>query len=458
SYLDSAIVVAYLLITLAIGVWSGRHVSTMKDFCIGDRKMSTTALVMTMFATFVGGGLTIGLVEKVFHVGLVYVFIFLGLSLSKLLTGWLIQRANFPMKDCISPGDVVAYFYGIPGKIFSGVFIAVISAGYLAVQMKSLSYVLDYFYEIPQHQGVWFGLGVVMFYSCVGGIRAVSTTDVFQFGLMFIALPVICFVGLQIVGGYEELWLRVPAERAYFFPQGKNMWKHISAFFLFAPPFITATAIQRILLARDKQQGALALQVTALLGLPFKLMVGLIGLIALASSLKLSGGAILLHLIQQTSPVGIKGLLIVSLLAVVMSSADSGLHLISVTVAHDVVKPIFPRSLSSKGELFLARVASVFSGVFAVGFALHYQDLLDIALSLKSFWVPIFAIPLTAAILGYYASAQTFLITASTGFLFVASWKTFFVGTSSYMPSVLVSFITFFVARQFDSQAVRQGR
>ena len=65
--IDFAIVILYLLVTLIIGLYSGRGIKTMKDYVIGDRdKYTTPVLVMTLLATLLGGGSTSGTVEKIF--------------------------------------------------------------------------------------------------------------------------------------------------------------------------------------------------------------------------------------------------------------------------------------------------------------------------------------------------------------------------------------------------------
>ncbi|MEM7589199.1 MAG: hypothetical protein AAF320_03440, partial [Myxococcota bacterium] len=220
SYLDSAIVVAYLLITLAIGVWSGRHVSTMKDFCIGDRKMSTTALVIAMFATLAGGGDTIGLTEKIVKFGLAYVFVYASAHVFYFLVMWLIApRMGKAMEKAISPGDFAKYFYGTPGKIITGLSVVFFYSAILGIQVKSFSYLFGYFFDFSQTQACLLACFIFVFYSSIGGIKSVNSTDIFQFGTMFIALPALCYVGLQSIGGYDAIKMSVPVEHLQIIPR-----------------------------------------------------------------------------------------------------------------------------------------------------------------------------------------------------------------------------------------------
>ncbi|MEM7589122.1 MAG: hypothetical protein AAF320_03045, partial [Myxococcota bacterium] len=94
SQLDLAIVGIYMVATLAVGIYFGRKTDSFKDFAIGDRKIGTFALVATMFASVTGGSSTIGLSEKVFSVGLVFIFVFCGKSICKVMEAAVFKQCR----------------------------------------------------------------------------------------------------------------------------------------------------------------------------------------------------------------------------------------------------------------------------------------------------------------------------------------------------------------------------
>ncbi|MEM7496200.1 MAG: hypothetical protein AAF471_08890, partial [Myxococcota bacterium] len=98
SQLDLGIVGLYLVAMLVIGVYSGWKTNSFKDFAIGDRKVGFMALVATAFATHLGGNSTVGLSEKVFLHGIVFIFILLGFSISLLIIGTFVFGR---MNDCL---------------------------------------------------------------------------------------------------------------------------------------------------------------------------------------------------------------------------------------------------------------------------------------------------------------------------------------------------------------------
>ncbi|MEM7495002.1 MAG: sodium:solute symporter family protein, partial [Myxococcota bacterium] len=202
SQIDLWIVGAYFLVTIIIGIACGRNVSSMKDFAVGKRSFGGAVLVSTMFATEIGGGSTLRLNERVFQFGLVYVTIYCAMSVYRVLAGWLvIPRMGSCIERAISSGDIMEHFYGKLGKVVAGSGAVLICIGKLAAQILALGVVFEVFLQLPASWGVWLGAGVVLFYASVGGMLAITATDVFQFAVLLIAIPLLCIVGLQKAGG-----------------------------------------------------------------------------------------------------------------------------------------------------------------------------------------------------------------------------------------------------------------
>ena len=118
--IDLTIIVLYLLVTLAVGLYQGRKISSMKDYAIADRNYATPVMVAAVFATWVGGESTLGMAEKIFSVGLVFIFIFFGSSLNKLSIAYLIAPRMKKFEGMISIGDMMESSYGRVGKIITG--------------------------------------------------------------------------------------------------------------------------------------------------------------------------------------------------------------------------------------------------------------------------------------------------------------------------------------------------
>ncbi|MEM7589036.1 MAG: ATP-binding protein, partial [Myxococcota bacterium] len=161
----------------------------------------------------------------------------------------------------------------------------------------------------------------------------------------------------------------------------------------------------------------------------------------------------MLWLIQQLTSQGTQGLLVVGLLAVVMSTTDSILHVTTVSLVNDLITPLRARSIDSKAKLRLARWTSFIFGCGAMGVALSFKDVLSANAAFLNFWTTIIPIPLIAAVYGFCASGKTLVRATCISVVATACWKiwgTPATGISSFVPGILFSFFSFFGLRMLD--------
>ena len=74
STIDITVLIIFLAFTLAVGTWAGKGISTIESYAVGNRNYNTFALFATLSASYIGGGYTFGLSEKVFTHGIFYSF------------------------------------------------------------------------------------------------------------------------------------------------------------------------------------------------------------------------------------------------------------------------------------------------------------------------------------------------------------------------------------------------
>ena len=84
--IDLAIVIIYMIVVLGIGLLSGLKVRDLKDYSVSKNSFTTFVMVAAIFATLVGGGSTMGISEKVFSSGLVFLVACLGFVVRDILT------------------------------------------------------------------------------------------------------------------------------------------------------------------------------------------------------------------------------------------------------------------------------------------------------------------------------------------------------------------------------------
>jgi SSS family solute:Na+ symporter len=157
--------------------------------------------------------------------------------------------------------------------------------------------------------------------------------------------------------------------------------------------------------------------------IPFFAISGCLGLVALALNPQIDPNQAIPYVVQSALPIGLRGLVIAGIIAVVMSSADSFLNSASVAFVNDIVNPLRKEKLSEQRGLLWARLATLVTGGLAIVFAIRIQSLLDILIYAYNFWSPIILVPLAATLLGYHSSKRAFIAGASAGLVGVYVWN-----------------------------------
>lgn len=457
--IDSIIVAFYMIVVLIAGLMSGMKVRDMRDYAVAKNSFSTFMIVATIFATLIGGGATMGVSEKIFSTGLVFLCACFGFVIRDLLTAHYILPRFRRFQGCLTVGDIMATSYGKTGKILVGIAGTLQASVYLSMQVAAVGHLLKYFIDLPYTLGVILGLGIVIIYSSFGGIKAVTITDVIQFSVLIIAIPVTFTIGVEMVGGFYGLVNSVPAEKLSLIPQKGDHIRFYSLLLVFMLPNMTPALAQRFLMGRDAQQIKKALVISALARIPYYIMVAILGLVAFILEPTLEADMAFPYLVNHILPVGVKGLVIAGVMAVIMSTADSLLHVAGLSLTHDVIKPLCGDKLSDEQELRIARWMTAVIGIIAVTSALTTTNIIELNILAYAFWLPGIAVPLVASILGIRASMSGFLLSAVVGMGAFLVWRTWFYQEShidSLLPAVLMSALVYFSWFYCEKKKLRQ--
>ncbi len=409
--LDITVIVLYLVLCLVIGLYKARSIKTIREYTLGTGYISTAVLLFTLFATYIGAGPTVGVVEKIHSIGLIFA---VGLIVEPLF--WLITAkifagniAVFKKAGCMSVSDIMGLLYGKSGKWVTNVFQIFLSIGVIAAQIGATGYLFNYFLGISHALGVLIGFGVLVVYSLFGGIRAVALTDTFQGLILLVAIPVACAIAFHEIGGYEGLINNLPDTHLSIDFTQANLLLLASMLFYSLLPVSSGTFIQRFLMANDSKQLSTALRVIAYTSLPFTLVICLIGFIVKVKAPNVDPNVAFFYLIGNYLPIGVTGLLIAGILAAIMSTADSWLNTTSVLCAHDIAKGLFPK-LTDKQELLIARISVLLVSAAAVSLAITGTSLMALSWLASNFWMPVILIPLIAGFLRFQSNYKSFLV------------------------------------------------
>ena len=364
----------FILANLAIGFWAHRQakVHTFADYAIASRSLPTAVLVLTLLATFIESG-TLLTPNHVLRKGLIEGSALMCFVISFLLIGTFIAPYLVYFPECITLGDLMEQLYGKGGKIITGIFSFFISLCMLAIQMRAIGMVTTSFFGVsPSAAILFFGL-IITLYSCWGGIRSVSYTDVLQIILGLLALIIICQIVLLKVGGIHHAWQYLPAKKVGIYHQLKSV-----SFWGLYPWFLTAPIIHRMLMVQDKRQVRHMWYISAFIYAMVSCMIILIGLcVGVGVGRDIfhiplgSGEGVLFNLVQAIfgSQPWMLSFIFIGFLGTLLSTVDSYLHAIGILIVQDLVEPILKIDRSKKTTY--ARILIVAVGILSIIMALQ---------------------------------------------------------------------------------------
>ena len=338
------IVGGFLLTTLALGLYAGRGIKDFKEYALGNRRFSDLTLVLTFIATWIGGGSIIGATSEVYKIGILALFTWFAGGFQFLLIALFLSKKLSIYKNVYTLGDLLNIFYGEKVKIFAGILSLVKGICSISIQLLFFSKIIENFFSIHSYWGIIFGGLILSIYSIFGGIKSVTKTDIFQFIILIVILPIILTFLLHQIGSYKDLFLKVPKEK-FLITESKFfsswLWYTLLRGLSF-DTFVIPPLLQRIFMANSHNQVKKLFLSLGAFNVILALLVGLIGLTIVVLYPDLNNNNIIFHVINdiQFSYV-LKGVIISGFVALIMSTADSHLHASGVVAYNDVLKPIF---------------------------------------------------------------------------------------------------------------------
>ena len=186
--LDVALFSVFLAITLIVGL--SRSVKDFKDYALGGKNFSTATLVATIIATFYGGGSLFRALEKTYSIGLYYSIAMVGAPIGLWLSGRLAVRMREFLNN-VSVAEAMGGMYGKTVRMITAMSGIMGKTGAVAIQFQVISRILAILFNFESVSATFIAAGIVIVYSALGGIRAVTFTDVLQFFTFGTIIPIL---------------------------------------------------------------------------------------------------------------------------------------------------------------------------------------------------------------------------------------------------------------------------
>ena len=418
---DLLVVFAYLVVTIGIGFRSLSKNRSTEDYFFGSRGLPGWAVGLSMVGTSISA------------------VTFLAFPAAAYSLDWRLLVPNM----MIPVGIIAAVYVCIPlyrsfqiASVYEylesrfGPFVRLFAAAnFIIGQYLRLGIVL-YLVAIPI--GPLLGVDVlwiiifaglfVTIYSMFGGINAVVWTDVLQTIILMLG-GVVCLVFLLAKTPGSTWDILTFAYEHDKFGLGEARWdiSQRTLFTMIVLGFVSwlqsymcnQNVVQRYLAVSSDREARKATLISGVVGFMNWAFFFLLGTLLFVYYVKTGDPAVVEmasdqvfpHFILTVLPAGVSGIIISAAIAAAMSSLDSSMNVISLTLSKDIFQRFLTPHKSDAFHLSLARWTTLLSGLFMIGAAIcfHYtprESLLDTLIALGSLLVGSL---LSLFLLGFFA-------------------------------------------------------
>ena len=216
------LVIAYLLVTIAIGLVAAKRVKTSADFAIAGRHLPLAMIVTTTFATWFGSETVLGIPAKFVNSGLGGVVEDpFGAGSCLILVG-LFFAAKLYRMSLLTISDYYRERYGRSVEILCSIIIMVSYLGWVSAQVTALGLVFNLLSDgvISMPVGMVIGVVSILAYTLFGGMWSVAITDFIQMIILVVGLATLAvFAGEQAGGADKVIALAISQDMFNFFPE-----------------------------------------------------------------------------------------------------------------------------------------------------------------------------------------------------------------------------------------------
>ena len=391
--------IAYLLLLVIVGVYSSKFSSLgISEYFIGGRKMNRFVVALSAVVSGRSAWLLLGVTGMAYMQGPSAIWAVAGYIIVELFLFLYYARRlrNFTeRRNCITIPDFFAErFQDHDGKLRITVVIIflIFMIGYISAQFVAGGKAFASGFGLEMNTGILITALIVVLYTIVGGFLAVSLTDMFQAIFMILALVVLPIVAILNYGGLTVVLEQIALmDLIYVDPFALS----IGAMIGFLGIGLGSPGNPHILARYMSIDDPKNLKVAAITGTVWNVLMAwgavFIGLAGRAwfpeiSMLPGSDSENLFPVLaqQHLHPI-LFGIVLASIFAAIMSTADSQLLVAASSVVRDIYEKIFKKGeeVSQKKLVLYSRIVVFLLVIIALLFGFIAEELV--------FWLVLFA-------------------------------------------------------------------
>jgi SSS family solute:Na+ symporter len=422
-------VIAYLFVTIGVGLWAAKRVKNTADFAVAGRHLPLFMIITTTFATWFGSEIVLGVPAKFIEGGLRNVVEDpFGAGMCLILVGMFFAAKLYRM-NLLTISDYYRKRYGSAVEIICSLIIMLSYLGWVSAQVTALGLVFNLLsggaVSIPM--GMVIGVVSILAYTLFGGMWSVAVTDFVQMIILVVGLMVLAFFASDMAGGAGKVIdLATSRDLFQFWPEPS--WHDIVFFFAAAITMMLGSipqqdVFQRVMSANTEKS---AVRGTIIGGSAY-ILFAFVPMFLVASALIIMPEAtsallkddpqkVLPTLVMEKMPFVMQVLFFGALLSAIKSCASATLLAPSVTFTENIWRQFRPR-VSDRENLKTMRISVLVFSACVLAYSIRMQGTPIYELVSGAYQVPLVGafVPLVMGLYWKRATTQGALLAVFLG-------------------------------------------
>ena len=379
------LVIAYLLVTIAIGLYAAKRVKNSADFAIAGRKLPLAMIVTTTFATWFGSETVLGIPAKFVNSGLNGVVEDpFGAGTCLILVGIFFAGRLYRM-NLMTISDYYRERFGRTVEVVCSLIIMLSYLGWVSAQVTALGLVFNVLSDgaISIPVGMVIGVVSILAYTLFGGMWSVAITDFIQMIILVVGLAILAVFAGNLAGGADKV-VALAASKDLFKFWPEPSFKDMVFFFAAAITMMLGSipqqdVFQRVMSANSERAATKG----PVIGGVFYILFAFVPMFLVASALiimpeqtaallKEDPQKVLPTLVLTQMPFVMQVLFFGALLSAIKSTASATLLAPSVTFVENIWRQFQPH-MGDRQELRTMRITVLVFSALVLLYAIRMQ-------------------------------------------------------------------------------------
>ncbi|MFV0564742.1 MAG: sodium:solute symporter [Flavobacteriaceae bacterium] len=418
--IDYVVIIGYLILLIGFGYYISfiKNKKTDASYFVAGNTLGWASIGLNMWGTNVGPSMLIASASIGFTTGIVagnfawYAFVFILLLAvvfaPRYLGANVVTLPQFMGKRFGDSTRNILAWYTLITILISWLSLTLFAGGILVQQLL----------DIPMYLSVILMVILSGFFAAAGGLKAIAYTNSFQMVLLIAVSLLLVVMGINKAGGLEHIYNSTPGSYWNLFLPASDKGYPWHAILLGYPVMgvwfwcTDQSMVQSILGAKNLKQGQLGANFIGwlkILDVPLFILPGIVCFV-LFPQLENPDEAYM-TMVTQLFPVGLRGLIIVVLIAALISTIGSALNSLSTVFTMDVYVKKYNPTASQKRIVKTGRLVTLFGSILAVLITLAINsikglNLFDIFQSILGFIAPPMSVVFLFGVLWKKATAK----------------------------------------------------